>query len=356
MTLVDRYLKAVASQLPPEGRDDITAELRDEIETRLEARAAELGRPLKDPDIEAVLREIGHPLTVAARYRPGPQHLIGPELYPYWLFAVKAGAGIIALVTAVTAMMRLAGGHAFADVLADSIHGLINGGITLVGIATVVGFVIERQAEKPRFLREWRVKDLGMLDLGAWDETVFGAGGVERRPAIRGRSPVANAIVAAVFWTLFLLWWLGALTISGGTWDMEAARWGGVDWRAFWIEARSALYAPVIGYSLGAIGLALSRATQPGAVRLHGAGEAGLAAVRLGLLAWVWFSSSLGPLVRFDSVAEFSERMAMFFTAPDGWMRLPALLTIIVVFWFGEAAGSLLVGLWRLATGRPRRG
>ena len=37
MDLVERYLKAVAAQLPKGNRDDIVAELRDEIMGRLEA-------------------------------------------------------------------------------------------------------------------------------------------------------------------------------------------------------------------------------------------------------------------------------------------------------------------------------
>ena len=37
MDLVERYLKAVAAQLPKDNREDIVAELRDEIMGRLEA-------------------------------------------------------------------------------------------------------------------------------------------------------------------------------------------------------------------------------------------------------------------------------------------------------------------------------
>ena len=85
MDLVERYLKAVAAQLPKDNRDDIVAELRDEIMGRLEALEARLGRVPTDDEVEALLREVGHPLTVAARYRPGPHALIGPELYPWWI-------------------------------------------------------------------------------------------------------------------------------------------------------------------------------------------------------------------------------------------------------------------------------
>src|SRR5579875_1893492 len=96
MDLVEDYLHFVALLLPRAQREDIVAELRDTILTRIEAREAELGRKLTPDETEQVLREIGHPLLVAARYREGPQHLVGPALYPYWAFAVKLALTIVA--------------------------------------------------------------------------------------------------------------------------------------------------------------------------------------------------------------------------------------------------------------------
>ena len=78
MDIIERYLEAVAAQLPTEDREDIVAELRDLILSRVEAREEELGRTLSDEEKEAILHEIGHPLIVAARYRKGPDSLIGP--------------------------------------------------------------------------------------------------------------------------------------------------------------------------------------------------------------------------------------------------------------------------------------
>ena len=98
MNLIEEYLRAVAALLPRGQRDDIVAELRDTILSRKEEREAALGRPLTSDEIEALLREIGHPVVVAARYGEGPQHVVGPMLYPYWLFAVKAVLVIQAIV------------------------------------------------------------------------------------------------------------------------------------------------------------------------------------------------------------------------------------------------------------------
>ena len=107
MDLIERYLKAVGAQLPAAGREDILAELRDLLMSRVEAREAELGRPLTEAEVEAVLREVGHPPTVAARYGAGPQHVVGPELYPWWLFGVKTALTVLVLITAVGAVARI---------------------------------------------------------------------------------------------------------------------------------------------------------------------------------------------------------------------------------------------------------
>ena len=50
MDMIERYLNAVAAQLPQAEREDIVAELRDLILSRFEAREDELGRALNDEE------------------------------------------------------------------------------------------------------------------------------------------------------------------------------------------------------------------------------------------------------------------------------------------------------------------
>lgn len=99
MDLIERYLAAVRQNLPAEKADDIIAELHDELATRQEAQEDALGRPLKRAELTGLLREFGHPLVIAARYRP-QQYLIGPEIYPFYLFALRVvlTIGAISLV------------------------------------------------------------------------------------------------------------------------------------------------------------------------------------------------------------------------------------------------------------------
>lgn len=84
MELFERYLQAVKKHLPWKRQDDILNELRANLESQLEDKESELGRPLTEGEMTDWLRQLGSPLQVAARYQP-MQYLIGPSLFPmYW--------------------------------------------------------------------------------------------------------------------------------------------------------------------------------------------------------------------------------------------------------------------------------
>src|ERR1700756_2884761 len=84
MELLDRYLQAVKKHLPWKRQDDIIAELRANLESQLEEKEAQLGRPLTQIEAEEWLKQLGQPTQMAARYQP-QQYLIGPMLFPtYW--------------------------------------------------------------------------------------------------------------------------------------------------------------------------------------------------------------------------------------------------------------------------------
>src|SRR5262249_36573385 len=91
MELLDRYLQAVRGYLLHKRRDDIVKELGDNILSQMEDKAVELGRPLNEIEQAAILKQYGHPLLAAARYRRLPlQQLIGPALFPLYWYALQA--------------------------------------------------------------------------------------------------------------------------------------------------------------------------------------------------------------------------------------------------------------------------
>ena len=91
MEILDRYLEAVRKHLPWHRQEDILAELRVNLESQLEDREAELGRPLRPLEIEAWIKALGPPMQMASHYRP-QQYLIGPAVFPTYWYVLRTSA------------------------------------------------------------------------------------------------------------------------------------------------------------------------------------------------------------------------------------------------------------------------
>jgi hypothetical protein len=59
--LVEKYLNSIKRLLPAGEQDDITAELADEIQSRIEDEEIRLGRKLDPSEVEAILKSLGSP-------------------------------------------------------------------------------------------------------------------------------------------------------------------------------------------------------------------------------------------------------------------------------------------------------
>src|SRR5438477_8588362 len=91
MELVDRYLQAVRFWLPKNQKQDIRAELSEDIRSQVEDREAELGRKLNETEVAELLKQRGRPVLVANRFLP-QESLIGPVLFPIYVFVLKVVA------------------------------------------------------------------------------------------------------------------------------------------------------------------------------------------------------------------------------------------------------------------------
>jgi hypothetical protein len=116
MSLVDQYLKDVRRFLIGPAQDDIVRELRENIQSHIEDREAELRRPLGDTEVEQILAELGNPATVAARYRNDDRslafgrQLIGPALFPFYAKVLAFNVGITFVVCVAILAIRVAHG------------------------------------------------------------------------------------------------------------------------------------------------------------------------------------------------------------------------------------------------------
>jgi hypothetical protein len=218
MELLDRYLHALKTFLPKAQERDIVAELSDSILSDVEEQEALLGRPLNRAEEVAVLKKYGHPLLAAGRYLP-QQYLIGPTLYPYYLFALKALTAILVLGNVAAAIVSGFMSRNPAGVAGHLVGNVISAVVFGIGVVTVGFALLERWQVKIRFLDTW---DPGAL------------------PAVQSvdaeRVPLSESIFGLIFGALFLLYWLAVppfdrIAVSGEGVTLRLAP----IWREFYI-------------------------------------------------------------------------------------------------------------------------
>jgi hypothetical protein len=148
MDLIERYVQEVARRLPRKQRDDIARELRSSLEDSLESRT---DVPLDQLDEELpteLLLEFGPPEEVAASYRSGPDHLIGPAHYSGFIKTMKIGLAVIGGLIAFGILVDVAGSSRDLGELgrigAQGISDLQTGFLTLLGLVVLVFAIIER--------------------------------------------------------------------------------------------------------------------------------------------------------------------------------------------------------------------
>lgn len=371
MDLLDRYLNAVAAQLPTDERADIVAELRDLILSRFEAKEEALGRALTDDEREAILREIGHPLAVAGRYRKGPQSLVGPELFPYWMFGVKAGLMVLGAVFALTLLIGLVTGAPNAgQAIARAFHGFFGAGLTLIGALTLAGAIFEHQGIRPSFLTKWRVRDLDafqLADPARWGIDVKAGDAGKPASIWTGRKtnggyrwPGADYLTSFIATGVFVLWWVGVLHVPG----LMQVGLRGEDATVTAAPIWGQLHGAILLYALGQMAIDLASLISPYAVRMRAAAQVAIAGVGL-WLTWLifeaghWFTLHLGEqsakIVGDRELLNFNELR----TLGDGGrdlMGVSSTLSVVATWIVAISALSLVFkigrNLWRMVVGR----
>lgn len=272
MDLIERYLAAVGRNLPSKSAPDIKAELRDLLLSRVEEREAERGRALDRADMEALLVEFGHPLEVAARYRT-TQHLIGPEVYPFWWASVKLMLAIVAGVYLV--LIVLAGiEQKSPDEFNRAVPSVWYVVVYLFGMITLAFMGFERFG-KTAFLRRWKPRNLPP------------ATGKARSPFERAAEVTMDGV--------FLLWWLGAIHFRDFvTWPATLT----VELAPIW----AAWKWPIAGYAVLEIAVNVVGIVRAGALRLNAYASIARYAVGVLILSQVfqaghWLTIGATPLL-----------------------------------------------------------
>jgi hypothetical protein len=201
MELLDRYLQAVKKNLPLRRQDDIIAELRANMESQLEDKESELGRPLTNLEAEDWLRTMGPPMMVAARYQP-QQYLIGPSLFPMYWFVMRTAFLWVLIIYSIVAAVLIAVGPSNKEAVLEAVLRMPGILITTAAWITLVFAALEfgmaRFPDKipctSGLTEKWSPSSLPPL---------------EKNPLISGKQrSYAQAIAEIIFGFIALVWLL----------------------------------------------------------------------------------------------------------------------------------------------------
>jgi len=227
MNWVDRYLHAVANYLPDESREDIKQELKISLYEQMEDKTEESARELNEEDQKAFLKQLGHPMKVAAGYAP-QQYLIGPSLFPGYKHILKIVISVvIALQVAITVVSIFTGSETLSEM-----PGLLSRLFYLVILATgcvTGGFAImEYSGEKLDWYENWNPSSLPPLE-----------------PNLR--MDRTDNMFNLAFETIGLLWWNEAIGFT------NSGTVGNSIWNIGLLEGWAVFYWPVNIILIGAI-------------------------------------------------------------------------------------------------------
>jgi hypothetical protein len=204
MKLVERYLRAVRDFLPRGEQDDIINELSDSIQSRIEDEEASLGRPLVEAEEVAILKGLGHPMAVAARYRGDERsvrfgrQLIGPELFPTYLTVLR----INIVITLIFGAIALIAGGSIWSAIAGVVVPLV---IQFAAVTAIFVAIDWRRVRNPDAWDPRTVNSMGPdVDISSLDGVSTQLIGKAYRTAV----PITTSILEIGLLAIVLTIWL----------------------------------------------------------------------------------------------------------------------------------------------------
>jgi hypothetical protein len=189
--LLDRYIHAMKMMLPPDKMEDIAAEIRSNLQSLVDDRAAQLGRELRPDEVSVILKQHGHPVTVAGRYREQPSRgLISPELFPLYWFTLRAIFGVWVTVRVIIAIFQFQGSSTAGSILLRLGRDVLLAGFFIAAGVTVLFAVWEYLEFKFRFSERWKPEALAPVPAHVR----------QPRPVVQ----IIGGVVWIVFWGMAL--------------------------------------------------------------------------------------------------------------------------------------------------------
>ena len=190
MELIDRYLQSVKSMLPRKQQDDVIRELNDEILSRVEEKEAALGRPLNEDEQVALLKQLGHPMLVASRYR-SQRYLINPTIFAIYWMVLRLVLAVVFIAMAIAAVSVAATGQGLGQAL-SIIFRYPLAALSAFAWVTTVFVILDIVQVKFDFFGKWDPRTLPKLS--------------KTKP-----HSMFESIVGLMLSTIFGVWWLFGL-------------------------------------------------------------------------------------------------------------------------------------------------
>lgn len=283
--------------------------------SRKEDREEALGRGLTPDETSALLKEFGHPLAVASRFRTH-QYLIGPAVFPFYLSVMRIVLMIVvAIVIAVSIGKAAFGGGDLITAWADSMSGIFSAVLVNAAIVTLVFAVLERTGFPAEHLVNWvpdQLPDVLDKQPGKWESAAEVALGIA-----------------------FLLWWTGTIHVPWHT--------GGADFRLEPSPIFTQLYTPILVLVSVRLVHNLIQWLRPRWKTLRGVLSAATALGGLAILALIY---QAGHWVTVVSTGMAAGQAARLQESLDLSLRIA--IIVVGVVWTLQCLGEL----WRLFRGR----
>ena len=191
MPMLERYLHAIEFWLPSDQRQDIIAEISEDLNSQIEDQQSALGRKLTESELEALLKRRGRPVLVANRYRS--QHsLIGPVWFPAYVFVLKVVGLCYVLpwliVSVIVRRVQHPGLNWGASLLAAGAT-LCTVAFVAAGVVTLIFALLQWSEKRTHFLEHWNPRQL---------------------PSVRDpySIPLSTSVTELAINTAFIFWWM----------------------------------------------------------------------------------------------------------------------------------------------------
>jgi len=191
MELIDRYLQSVKWMLPRKQQEDVVRELNDEILSRVEEKEATLGRPLNEDEQVAVLKQMGHPMLVASRYRT-QRYLINPTIFAVYWTVLRLILAIVFVAMAIAAVSVAAAGQGLSQALGIILRYPLTA-LSVFAWVTTIFVILDIVQVKFDFFGKWDPRTLPKLS--------------KKKP----RHSMIESVVGLMLGTIFGVWWLVGL-------------------------------------------------------------------------------------------------------------------------------------------------